>query len=131
MQIDGGEQVSVCAHRTQRGHNQIVGPCSQSLDGDTLVTSGIDVRLAGVFGLSFCQLVIVLVEIIDTHDDTQVRVVTDCFGDSAPNGFQLAEHGCFLAVHDDEFRIFGHLGEDTVKQMVIIVSVFAVDVMVT
>ena len=67
---------------------------------------------------------------VDAHNDAQVRIVADGLGYGRAYRFQLAQHGVLIAFHDDEFRILGHLGEDAVEQVVVVIAVHPVDVMV-
>ena len=130
LQVDSREQVTIRIGRAERGHNHPVRPCGQRLDVDALVAAGVHVRLAGVLGLALGQLVVVGVEVVHAHQDAQVRVVTDGHGDGLSHGLQLAQHGGLVAVHYDEVLVLGHLREDAVEQVVVVLPVLAVDVVV-
>ena len=133
LEVDGGKEVAVGILRAERGDDEAFGPCCHSLDSDALVALAVDFGLAGVLGLALCQLVIVLVEVLDAHDDTQRGVGAHGLGDCGADCLELLEY-CVGLGHVDTFVVgcFGRLGEDAVHELVVapVFDIFAVDVVV-
>ena len=57
-------------------------------------------------------------------------MVADGHGNLRTHGFQSAQHGRFCAVHHNHLAVLSHLGQDAVKQVVVIIPIFTVHIVV-
>ena len=69
---------SHCVRATERCNNEVIWPRCNGLNLYILVTLDVTCRLVEVLVLTSSKLVIILIEVAHAHQNTQVRILTNC-----------------------------------------------------
>ena len=129
LEVDGREKVGGHLVGGSQGRNdEVVGPGSKGLNLDILVCLTVRLGLVSVLALSLGELVVVLVKVIYAHDDPQVRVVAHGDRDGFADGLETVGLLGRIAGDNDDIIVLCGLGQDSVEQLVVRISVLSVHI---